>query len=200
MIKLCLVRHGETEWNASHRFQGQTDVPLNEKGRNQAKAIAQRLETREIHAIYASDLSRAWETATEIASHHSISIIPEPNLREASHGMWEGLTYDEIAQQYPAEAQAWQSDISKFSPPEGESIHQLYARVGVAYQNISQNHNDETILVVAHGGPLQMLICHIMELPATQFWQFRLANCSLSEIAIYEQGAIINSLNDTCHL
>jgi alpha-ribazole phosphatase len=200
MITLYLVRHGETEWNAEQRFQGHSDVPLNENGRRQAEAIAQHLATQELDAIYASDLSRAWDTAAAIAAHHDIELAAEANLREGSFGQWEGLTYAEIEQRDPKAVAAWHEDISSFSPPAGESIHQLHDRVAAAYRQIAARHADQTVLLVAHGGSLQMLICLLLGLPAKSFWQFNLGHCSLSKISIYEAGAIINTINDTNHI
>jgi alpha-ribazole phosphatase len=200
MIKLFLVRHGETDWNINYRFQGQTDVPLNEKGREQAEAITQRLASQEIQAIYASDLSRAWDTAVTIAANHKIEISPEPRLREASFGQWEGSTYAEILTLDPAAIKAWREDIANFSPPGGEILNQIAERVNAVYQEIIANHADQNILLVAHGGSLQILICLLIGLPVENFWQFNLDHCSLSKIFVYDEGAIINLLNDTSHL
>jgi len=200
MNTLYVVRHGETEWNADQRFQGHSDVPLNERGRQQAEAIGERLANVEMHAIYASDLSRAWDTATAIAAHHEIEPISETNLREGSFGQWEGLTYAEIQKRDPEAVEAWHDDIGTFSPPEGETIHQLYDRVAAAYEQIAAQHQDQNIVLVAHGGSLQMLICQLLGLPAKSFWQFNLSHCSLSKISIYETGAIINVLNDSGHI
>jgi alpha-ribazole phosphatase len=200
MIQLLLVRHGETDWNASQRFQGHSDVPLNENGRRQAEAIAQRLAEHELEAIYASDLSRAWDTAAAIAAHHNIEPIAEAKLREGSFGQWEGLTYAEIEQREPEAVKAWHADISSFQPPDGESIHQLYERVVAAYQQIAARHAGQTVLLAAHGGSLQMLICYLLGLPPKSFWQFNLGHCSLSKISVYDAGASINLINDTNHL
>lgn len=200
MLHLLLVRHGETDWNLSQRFQGQSDVPLNEKGHQQAAAIARRLANEEIHAIYASDLSRAWDTAEAIAKNHAREIIAEPRLREGSFGQWEGLTYAELRQREPDAVEAWHEDISSFAPPDGETLYQLAERVDAAYQYIAAKHQDQSVLLVAHGGSLQMLISTLLGLPPISFWQFNLDHCSLSKISIYGEGAIINALNDTNHL
>lgn len=200
MIRLLFVRHGETDWNRAQRFQGQSDIPLNATGRAQAQEIGRRLAKEEIDAIYASDLSRAWDTASVIANLHGIEPTPEPALREGSFGQWEGLTYNEIQQRDPEAVQAWHEDLSTFTPPGGETIQQLSERAVAAYQQIESKHQDQTVLLVAHGGSLQMLICSLLGLSAKSFWQFNLDHCSLSKIMVYEAGAIINYLNDTNHL
>jgi len=169
MTQLFLVRHGETDWNVTQRFQGQSDVPLNENGHQQAAAIAQRLAAEQIHAIYASDLSRAWDTASAIASHHEIDIAAEPRLREGSFGQWEGATYDELQQRHPEAVKAWHEDLGSFAPPDGETLHQLAARVASFYEHIQTKPQDETVLLVAHGGSLQILICHLLEIPIEKF-------------------------------
>jgi alpha-ribazole phosphatase len=201
MTQLYLARHGETEWNVKQRFQGQSDISLNENGRCQAADLAQRLAEETINAIYASNLSRAWETAEAIAEHHTCPVIAEPGLREAHFGKWEGSTYAEIQASDPEAVQAWHEDMANFAPPEGETLDQLARRVSSAYANIIQQHNDdETILLVAHGGSLQMLITQLMGLAPAQFLQFHLNPCSLSIVSVYDQTHILNLLNDTCHL
>ncbi len=200
MINLFLTRHGETAWNARGRFQGQTDVPLNEKGRQQAEALAKRLAAESFAAIYASDLKRARETAEIIAQNHACPLIPEPRLREISFGQWEGSTYAELQQRYPEAIQAWHADIANFTPPGGESLPQFAERVTAAYRAITQKHNDETVLLVAHGGSLQMLLTRLLGMSADRFWQLQFSHCALTKVAIYEEGAILNLFNDTHHL
>jgi len=200
MLHLLLVRHGEPDWNLTNRFQGHSDIPLNITGHQQAAAIGGRLAKEEIHAIFTSDLSRARDTAKKIAENHACDIIVEPRLREGSFGQWEGLTYAELQQRQPEAVEAWHEDISSFAPPGGETLHQLARRVDQAYNDIAANHQDQTVLLVAHGGSLQMLIANLLELPPKSFWQFNLDHCSLSKISVYDESAIINSLNETNHL
>lgn len=200
MPQLILTRHGETEWNVAHRFQGQSDVPLNARGRQQAAQLAQRLTAEHFDAIYASDLSRAWDTAQAIAAHHTCPLIAEPRLREGDFGEWEGCTFEELEQRDPEKVKAWMEDVGNFTPPGGETLPALAGRVAAAYTEIAKNHtDDETILLVAHGGSMQMLIRHLLDLPINKFWQFQLSHCSITKIAVYPEGAIINLFNDTCH-
>ena len=97
MLRLILVRHGQTDWNAQARYQGQADIPLNDVGRRQAAAVAQRLASEEIDILFASDLRRAWETGTAIATARGQTLLAEPRLREMDFGQWQGLTHAEIA-------------------------------------------------------------------------------------------------------
>jgi alpha-ribazole phosphatase len=203
VMRLLLVRHGITDWNAAGRFQGQADPGLNEIGQRQAAAIGERLSGETLASIYASDLRRAWQTAQAIAAFHDLDITPEPCLREVHFGEWEGLTYAEIQQRHSQELAAWQANLLRFAPPGGESLARLAARVEIALERIQRdqaNQAERTILLVSHGGPLQALLCLALGLTPQKYWQFHLAPASLSKVSLYPEGAIVNLLNDTCHL
>ena len=201
VIRLILARHGETAWNAERRYQGQADVPLGETGRRQAAALAQRLaQEEELHALYASDLQRAWETATVIAQPHGLPVRSEPRLREIDFGAWDGLTYSEIGQRYPQPLAAWEADPLSAGPPGGENLSRVTARVRAALDDVARDHQDQTVLLVAHGGSLQALLCLALGLVPRARWQFRLDAASLSELRLYEEDAVLACLNDTCHL
>ena len=199
-MRLLLVRHGLTDWNAAGRYQGKTDIPLNDAGQQQAEALAKRLADVEIHAIYTSDLQRALQTAQTIAVPHGCAAIPEPRLREVSFGTWEGLTYDEIGQRDSAALKRWESRVLDVAPPGGESLIQVTTRVRPLLQGIQSRHINKTALVVAHGGPLQILLCLALGLSPEKHWQFALAPASVSEVSFYPAGAIVNLLNDRSHL
>jgi alpha-ribazole phosphatase len=196
-MNLLLIRHGQTDWNLAQRFQGQSDIPLNEAGKKQAEVLADRLSNQPFDIVYSSDLQRATETANII---HKSSFQPDARLREVKFGDWEGLTYDEIKEKYPDALSAWENDIYKNAPPNGETLEQLSVRVQSMLDELCAKHQDQTVLIVAHGGVLQTLICLALKLPPTMYWQFHLSTASLSEVAFYPAGAILNLLNDTCHL
>jgi alpha-ribazole phosphatase len=196
-MKLFLVRHGQTDWNLTRRFQGQSDVPLNETGRQQANALAGRLSNQSFDAIYSSDLRRAAETAGMICAS---KIHFGTGLREVNFGDWEGLTYDEIKERYPDSLATWERNVYSSSPPNGETLEDLEKRVQSFLNDLIQKHNDQTVLVVAHGGVLQVLVCLALKLPPEMYWQFYLSTASLSQISFYPAGAILNLLNDTSHL
>ena len=201
-MNLLLIRHGQTNWNLEQRFQGQSDIPLNETGRKQAAALADRLSAKQFDAIYSSDLQRAAETAAIILqmSGFNPDLHPDSRLREVNFGDWEGLTYDEIRAKHPDPLAAWEADIFKNAPPNGETLEGLAVRVQSMLDELREKHEDQNILIVAHGGVLQTLICLAFKLPPTMYWQFHLSTASLSELAFYPAGAILNSLNDTSHL
>lgn len=199
-MRLLLARHGRTAWNAERRFQGQRDVPLDQEGRLQADALAHRLSDEPIDAIFASDLRRAWETAEAIAALQRLPVQPEPRLREIAFGEWEGLTTDEIEQVSPGWMVAWQNDPREAPPPGAENLDQVTRRVGAAMADIVARHQDETVLIVAHGGVLRVLLCMVLDLPPDAFWRFRFELASLSQVNVCESGSTLNTLNDTAHL
>jgi alpha-ribazole phosphatase len=201
MTRLLLVRHGETDWNRQNRHQGQKDIPLNALGRDQVDRAVQHLANEQIDAAYASDLCRAWETATAIAAQHErLAIIKEPRLREMHFGEWEGLTWAQIHQREPSAVENWSQILMENGPPGGENLSQFGVRVKETADEIIKGHPDKSVLLVAHGGTLMMLICLLLEYPIKNYWKFRIEKASLSEIEAYPEGAIINHLNDTSHL
>lgn len=200
MTRFLLARHGETAWNAERRHHGQSDMPLNATGRRQAAALARRLSSEAIDAIYTSDLQRAWQTTEAIAAHHDPPVRREPRLRELHFGAWEGLTYAEIEAQDPEALAAWREDPVGVAPPGGETLAQLAQRVAALREDLKAAHPDETVLLVSHNGVLRVLLCQALGLPPQNYWQFHLGNASLSDLVFYEAGAILNALNETAHL
>ncbi len=200
MMKLTLVRHGITEWNLSRRLQGHSDVPLSAKGLQQAQALAACLSSELAQAIYASDLRRAQETAQAIAARQKAAVRSDARLREINFGDWEGLTYEEIRQRNPTALSHWETHREGSAPPGGEMLKQLVRRVQSSLDEMRARHVDENVLVVAHGGPLQVLLCLALGLPAQMYWQFHLSTASISRLSFWPAGAILDTLNDTCHL
>jgi alpha-ribazole phosphatase len=199
-MKLLLVRHGQTDWNLAGRFQGQSDTRLNRTGQRQAAAVSQVLRLEAIQAVYASDLQRARETARCIAAGLRLTVQLEPRLREMAFGQWEGLTYAEIQQRQPEALVAWQKAPQRRAPPHGETLAQVADRVRQALKKMVKAHTEETIVLVAHGGPLRILLCLALGLPPQAYWQFAMQPGSLSELHMYDEGAILTRLNDTHHL
>lgn len=197
-MKLVLIRHGQTDWNLAQRLQGHSEIPLNATGRDQASALARRLSNQSFDLIYTSDLERAMETATILAGGKK-EVKTDPRLREINFGAWEGLTYDEIKQKYPEKLALWENDVYHNAPPNGETVEQLTKRIKLALDDLNANHN-RTLMVVAHGGALQSMVCLALNLSPRMYWQFQLSPASLSEISFYPAGAMINLWNDTSHL
>jgi adenosylcobinamide kinase/adenosylcobinamide-phosphate guanylyltransferase len=182
------------------RYQGQADLPLSKVGRRQAARLASRLAQEEIHAIYASDLQRARETAAAVASLHNLPVRDDPRLREMDFGEWEGLTYEEIQERDPQQLAAWEAGPLDVAPPGGETLAQVAARVQAVLDEITAAHPDQTVLLVGHGGPLRVLLCLALGLSPQVHWQFGLNVASVSQVCLYDGDAVLTQLNDTGHL
>lgn len=204
MPKLILVRHGQTDYNAQQRYQGQIDNPLNAVGISQAEALRPRLSHFKLNAVYASDLIRARQTAEIALQGHSSGLQPTllPALREADGGKFEGLTWAEMVAQYPKEVELWQKDRVHHGPPDGENVAQVAERVRQGLDHILKEHSDpeQTVLVVAHGGILAVLLCDLMGVDLNRQWQWRIDTCSISIVDIYPEGPILSLFNDVMHL
>ena len=155
--QLLLIRHGETAWNAEHRIQGQLDIPLSPLGMLQSARMAECLASEPIDAVYSSELARAWLTAAPLAARLGIEVIAEPSLRERSFGIFEGLTLDEIATRHPAEFAHWRARDLGWRPEGGESGQQLIDRVLSAATDIVARHAGQTVVLVSHGGVLDVV-------------------------------------------
>jgi probable phosphoglycerate mutase len=165
MTLLILWRHGNTDWNAGDRVQGQTDTPLNDRGRDQAAAAAVRLATLRPTAIVASDLRRAADTAAELAALTNLPVRLDARLRERHFGDWQGLTISEIAERYPAEYARWRAG----EPDLGcgvESMDDMAKRVGVALREAVDAAPGGTIVVATHGGAARHGIGEMLGWPA----------------------------------
>ncbi len=155
MTELIVIRHGETDWNRQHRFQGQIDVPLNDTGRAQAERLAQRLARESFDVVVASDLQRAQATAVAAAGGRAIEL--DPLWREQAFGVVEGLDAATIAQQHPELWAHWLRHDADFALPGGESVRAFQERVLRAVQRVVQAHAGRCIAVFTHGGALDML-------------------------------------------
>jgi probable phosphoglycerate mutase len=174
-----LWRHGQTIWNVEHRFQGQTDISLDETGEAQAEYAARRLATLMPSAIFASDLSRAQQTAAPLSRLTGLPVTPDKGLRERSGGVWEGLTDTEIRERYPRERATW-------DPPDGEATSVVADRMGAAITRIADGlEPGELAVVVSHGAALRIGMERVLGLPAAGIGVLGpLANCSWSVLSV----------------
>jgi alpha-ribazole phosphatase len=198
--ELILVRHGETEWNSGHRVQGHTDVPLSERGRAQAARLAPRLAREPIGAFYASDLSRAIDTAEPAATLMGLSTVCSAAFREAHYGAWEGLTVAEIAARYPDEYERWRRDSARHRPPEGESLEELQTRVMAELAGLLERHGGQTLCLVAHGGSVRAAVCGLLQLPIDVWRSLRSDNTGITRIRFSNLGPQLTLFNDIGHL
>ncbi len=201
MTHIYITRHGETDWNRLGKTQGSQDTFLSDVGNLQARHIARRLEGEGITRIYASDLSRAYETAKIIGTSIGVMPVREPALREIHFGCWEGLTIQEIEATYPGQLDAWHHQ-QDFCPTQGESILALGERLSSFILKLDRE-NAETsgnVLLVSHGITNRVLILSLMGMPFEYLWSFRQDNTGISIIKDESGKRTIVCLNDTCHL
>ena len=176
--RILLARHGETEWNRVGRWQGQADPPLNDTGRQQAKALAVQLEDDEIAAVYSSDLRRARETAGIVAQRLGLPVTEEWALREIDVGSWSGLTRDEVRERYPDGFARW---LAGEIGHDGETREELTERVVGAVERIAAEHPEGTILVVTHGGAIRAIRRHASGDPGDS-----IENCGTSSLELVD--------------
>jgi probable phosphoglycerate mutase len=159
--RVYLVRHGSTVL-AEDRFAGETDVPLSEIGRAQARALGARLAGDPIDAFYASPLDRALETARLVAAPHGREVVPCAELREISHGRWEQKSRAEVESLYPGEYARWEADPFSFAPEGGETGLAVLARALPALSEIVASHPDGRVLVVSHKATIRLLVATLL--------------------------------------
>ena len=184
-MRIWFVRHGETEWNRTKRYQGYSDIPLNETGRKQAQDTAALLANEPLMAVYASDLSRAVETAEAIAQTHELRVQQKPELRELHFGLWEGLRYEQIMEKWADELSLMYEHPEKGCAPEGEGFSELAKRAWPALQAIREAHQEEeAIAVVAHGGTIRVLLCLLRGKPLQQLWDVAIEHGQATRIDV----------------
>ena len=200
--RFCLVRHGETTWNVDRRIQGQLDIPLNDHGLLQAHATAQALEGVRIDAIYSSDLGRAWVTAGRIAVPRGQPVMPEPALRERHYGSFQGMTYAQARARHPADFDRFEArEPDAFFPlGSGESLAMLDARIWGLMESLRARHAGHTLLLVTHGGVLDIVARRVRRIGLTGPRDFDISNCALNWVAHGENDWRVERWGDVSHL
>jgi broad specificity phosphatase PhoE len=195
-----LLRHGQTPMSVQKRYAGRSDVPLTDVGVDQAVAAAKRLAATGIGVIVSSPLQRATRTAQEVAEVTGAPVVIDEGFRETDFGAWEGLTFAEVRQRWPAEMTAWLAD-PEVPPPGGESFAEVSARVTEARERVLAGHRQQTILIVSHVTPIKTLVAAALLAPPAALYRMHLDVAALCEIDWYADGpAVLRSFNDTGHL
>ena len=198
--RIIAVRHGETAWNVDTRIQGHLDIALNDTGHWQARQVARALADEPLAAVYTSDLQRAHATAQAIAQASGAPLVAEPGLRERSFGELEGRTFAEIEAELPEQARRWRQRDPHFAPAGGETLVQLRERIAATTHRLAAQHTEQLIVLVAHGGVLDMLyrLATGLDLQAPRTWL--VTNASINRLLWTPQGLTLVGWADTQHL
>ena len=198
--EFIVIRHGETAWNAQSRIQGHLDSPLNEEGLAQAVLVAERLAHEPFSSLYSSDLGRALQTAQPIADRSGHEIVREPRMRERHLGIFQGLTGAQCEAQYPQEYSKFKQRDPDYPVPGGESVRQLFERVGSIFTELASRHAGERVVVVTHGGVLDALHRFAAGIPLERPRDFPIFNASLNFICCEQQHWSVQRWCDIAHL
>lgn len=202
-MQFLFIRHGQTDYNAQGRVQGQIDIPLNDLGKWQAERIGERLKSYEICGIIASDLSRARDTAKAVAQHHPhLTLLTTELLREVAYGVFEGMQLGEIQQTYPEEYLQWREGDVGYAPPGAENIYEQRARASKALTWLREHCTDSngTLVVVTHGTIERSLIANLLDFGINEQLRLHFDNTSLTAIQETPRGMALFLANDTSHL
>lgn len=195
--RVIIVRHGETDYNVEHRWQGQLDVPLNKNGEAQSDALAKYLADEPLDAIFASDLKRTYDTALPIAKSKNLTVIPDKRFREVHLGIFQGLTRTQIRKVYPHKTMRWDNDDS-YVVTHGESRNQVTNRTYEAWQEITKREDMTNIMIVSHGGAIRMMLTKILP---DNTERLRFGNTSFSILEHDNNNTWqVQAINQTPHL
>jgi len=195
-----LLRHGQTPMSVQKRYAGRSDPPLTEAGVQQAAAAAKRLAPAGFGVIVTSPLLRTVQTAQAVAAVTGAAVVTDDGFRETDFGAWEGLTFAEVRERWPAEMSAWLAD-PEVGPPGGESFTDVSARVTAALDRVLAARAGQTVLIVSHVTPIKTLVAAALLAPPAALYRMHLDVAALCEIDWYADGpAVLRSFNDTSHL
>lgn len=200
MTSIYLVRHGQTAWNREEIFRGRTDVPLDEVGLRQAELVATYFKSLKIHGIYSSPLARAWQTAEKISKFHHLKIQPLEGIIDMSFGNWEGHPHQEIKEIDPETYRQWRDEPHLARLPGGETLDDVRKRAMASLEMVIERHPEETIVFVSHRVVNKVLLCGILGLDNSHFWQMAQDTTAINLIQHKKGKYILSLMNETCHL
>ncbi len=201
MLKLYLIRHGETDWNADGRIQGHSDIELNARGLEQARRLAARMpDEGDFAALYASPLKRAYRTGEMIGSALNLPVTSDARLLERSLGQLEGLTLNDIKEKFPDVHRAWHDGGTRPFIVGEEAREDFVKRVQEFIKDIRAKHRDGRVLAITHGGTINMLLMVALDLDIERPLPFYIDNASINVVQWGERGARLRVLNDAYHL
>ena len=196
--QIYFVRHGETEWNKERRFQGGSDIPLNDAGRLQARSLALRIGAWRDVELFSSTLSRAHDTAEMLASACGGVVKLRGGLTEMRFGAWEGITIFEAKSRDSQKFREWEQNPFRYTPPGGESFEAIRSRLLPVLEEALDSKAERTLLV-SHGGIIRAALSILLGLSTEAVWKVRLLNCSVTAIESGRRGVVLLFLNDSIH-
>lgn len=199
-LRLFLLRHGETEWTRQGRFAGWRDVPLTDEGRRQCEAAAAVLAPLAVAAVVASPLERARASAAVVARPHRLAVQVAPAFREMGFGAWEGLGRAEVASRFPADWPRWRTAPSTVTPPGGEPLAAVAARVGAGLGELRAAHPDATVVLVTHAVVIRLLILDALDLGLDRLWTVAASPGGITELEYRDDWVTLHRLNTLAHL
>ena len=201
MTEIIIIRHGETEWNKTGRFQGHSDVPLSAEGRAQAAMLGENLAVDHVDAIYASDLTRAMETAAPLAQRFGLEVISDPQLRELNFGAWEGRNFNDVNAENPNAMKNFYTDPEQADIPESEPFPEFQRRIAGRVREIVAQERGKRIVIVSHGASIRILLADLLSMPIRSIWHLSQLNTAVNKIRFEDDGfAVVTLMNDTSHL
>ena len=201
MTRIFLIRHGETEWNASGRLQGNSNVQLSMVGLHQARLLAMHAPFHTVDAIYSSDLIRAKATADVLAARFNLKVQQVPELREASFGDWEGQSIKTLAEESPDDFEKFFTAPELCKPPHGETFAACQTRVVNAVRKvIAENEDKNRVIIVSHGAAIRLLLCAALGMPIHKMWAIAQFNMALNVLRVDDGSITVEMMNSTMHL
>lgn len=200
MIKLYLIRHGETDWNASKKFQGWSDIELNKNGLEQAKLLGERFKNIKVDEIYSSPLKRAVKTAEPLAKANGITVQTNECFKEINFGKWEGLTRDEISETYGAEFDDFIIAPEIHTFPGEISFDNVTKRIAKGLDEVLKGKNDKSIAIVSHGGIIRLMIKYLLDIHEPFYNKTWVDNTSVTFIEIGKNYNLLRVFNDSSHI
>ena len=196
---IILVRHGQTAWNASEVFRGRIDIELDETGLKQAELLGEYLSQRELKAVYSSPLKRAVQTAEVIGRHHGLAVEIAPDLNDMDFGEWQGLSLQDVRSRFSELFEIWTSEPHRIRIPSGESLDDVRQRVLTLVNQIVDKH-EGTVVLVSHRVVNKVLICTLLGLDTSHFWDIRLDTCGMTTFELNDGRFVLTEHNNTSFL
>jgi alpha-ribazole phosphatase len=200
MVKVILIRHGETDWNKQQIFRGRVDVALNEVGLAQARAVQESLKDIQIDKLYSSPLGRAFETARILLENRTCEVETEEGFIDIDFGRWQGVSHQKVKEEYKDLYETWLAKPHMITFPEGESLEEVRRRSMKALEKVIKNHPGETLAIVSHRVVNKVMVCTILGLELSRFWYIKQDTCAINKFEYKDRKFYFTLLNDTCHL